>query len=385
MKSEADQDQGPWGAEVSGRLDSDVLDAVRNRPEGCALPARCYLDPSIFELEARRLLLPGWHAVARVDELGEPGDYRAVWICGTRLLLVRDEARRLRAFSGTCLHRAFPIASDCGNARRLVCPYHRWAYDLDGRLRAAPLMEEVDGFARDALRLPELPLVEWQGFVLVSADPGAEPITPSLAPLDELLGPCQLHRFIEVDVLDFDSPFNWKVLVENFMESYHHLGVHLDSLQRTNPAEGTHALDLEGPFAVLENPGVDGAPPFWVFQVFPSMLFAISRGDAPSLAWYEMQIDRVDHLHLRIHLLLPEELATDLDVVAWFRKFITDVHLEDIPVCLGIQRGLASPLWQPGRLSRQERPLEIFHRYWSGRLLGEASERQTRDPSGKPV
>ncbi|MEE8475900.1 MAG: hypothetical protein V3T01_11140 [Myxococcota bacterium] len=60
---------------------------------------------------------------------------------------------------------------------------------------------------------------------------------------------------------------------------------------------------------MLENPSVEGADPFWVVQVFPTFLLAQVCGEFPLSSWFEMQIDRYDHFHLQIHLLLPEALA----------------------------------------------------------------------------
>ncbi len=347
-----------------------LADATREGAPARALPAECYLDEDFFQLEVDRVFRRDWHAVARRDQLPQPGDYRAIDLLGTPLVLVRDEEHRLRAYSRICLHRAFPIVSGSGNAKRLVCPFHRWSYDLDGRLRAAPLMDQVTGFDRDTFRLPELPLEEWQGFVMVSTNAHAEPLAPRMKPLDELLDPLGFCDFVSADVLEFDSPWNWKVMVENFMESYHHQGPHAETLQRTNPAKGTHALDLKGPFAALENPGVGGAPPFWVFQVFPTLLFALGRGDRPLGSWYEMEIDRRDHLHLRIHILASEKDAADPGTMAFFRDYLNTIHHQDIPMCEGVQRGLKSPLWEPGRLSNHEATLLRFHRYLAERLTG---------------
>jgi phenylpropionate dioxygenase-like ring-hydroxylating dioxygenase large terminal subunit len=305
---------------------------------------------------------PGWHPVARSNELPSEGDYRSVDLFGEPLVVLRDEAGRLRAYSRVCRHRAFTFVQGQGNTKRFICPYHLWTYDLQGELRSAPLMENVAGFERKDCRLPELPLEEWRGFVFVSLDPNAQPLSPKLAPLDGLLASCDLAELVTVDTLVFDSPWNWKVMVDNFIESYHHLGVH-ETLQRTNPAQGTHALDFEGPFLVLENPGANDQPPFWVVQVFPTLLLALFRGDAPVGTWYEMKIDRHDHFELHIHLLAPPAFAENQAAVDFFRETATLIHRQDIPMCEGVQQGLNSELWQPGRLSKQEGALWLFHRY----------------------
>ena len=119
---------------------------------------------------------------------------------------------------------------------------------------------------------------------------------------------------------------------------------------------------------VLENPAADGESPFYVIQVFPTLLMVATRGPLTFFTWYEMQIDRHDHLHLRIHNLLPPALAENAEIVAVVSQVLREVHQEDIPVCEGIQRGIRSRLWEPGPLSRQEATLHRFHRYLAERI-----------------
>ena len=332
-----------------------------------ALPAECYRDPAHFEREAERVLRPAWHPVARWDELPEPGDYRSFELCGEPLVLVRDEAQRLRVLSRVCRHRAHTVVEGRGHARSLVCPYHRWSYGLDGSLRSAPLMKEVSGFDAARCGLPELPTTRWQGFLLTTLAPSPPPFCDALGPLDARLAGRRLGELVTLDVLEFDSPWNWKVMAENFMESYHHLGPHAESLQRTNPAQATFCAELEGPFSVLENPGTGEAPSFLVAHVFPTLLLFVQEGE-PIAVWYELQIDRVDHFALRIHVLATPELARVEGAAAGIAEVVRQVHLEDIAVCEGVQRGLRSRLWEPGPLARQEECLARFHRHLAERL-----------------
>ena len=331
--------------------------------DGLALPAECYRDPALFELELDRVLRPGWHVVARWDELPEPGDYASLDLCGEPLLLVRDDTRRLRLFSRVCTHRAHVLVEGRGNARRFTCPYHRWAFERDGQLAAAPLMEDAPGFDRAHCALPEIRTEEWLGFVFASLDPDAVPLGASLAPLERELEPLGLAEFETAGVLDFDSPWNWKVLVDNFMESYHHLGPHVGSFQQTNRAQDTYCnQDLSGPFSLLENPGLAGEPSFRVVHVFPTALLAVYQ-DLPVGSWYEMQIRRHDHFHLRIHMLAAPGIARDAAGAAELLNRARDVHGEDIAVCDAVQAGIASRLWRPGRLNPREGALVRFQHY----------------------
>jgi phenylpropionate dioxygenase-like ring-hydroxylating dioxygenase large terminal subunit len=339
----------------------------RSADEGLGLDAECYRDPAFFELEVERVLRPGWHPIARWDDLPETGDYLAIELFGESLVVLRGEDRNLHVFSNVCRHRAHTVVKDSGNARSLVCPYHRWSYGLDGGLRAAPLMKGTKGFERAQYGLPELRTETWQGFLFVSLDADASPFADELGGLDDRLESKGLGDMVSLGVLDFDSPWNWKVMIDNFMESYHHLGIHIESLQKTNPAKGTYSADVTGPFSLLENPGVEDDASFLVAQVFPTLLFSVV--DQPRFAvWYEMQIDRHDHFHLRIHAMAPPEIAAAEGVAEMLSDTLTKIHLEDIEACREVQRGLASRLWKPGPLNVREHCLSRFHHFLAEQL-----------------
>jgi phenylpropionate dioxygenase-like ring-hydroxylating dioxygenase large terminal subunit len=355
---------------VEARTQSQYLDEIKKSADnGLALPAACYRDPAFFDLELELVLRPGWHPVVRWDSLSEAGDFSAIDLFGEPLVIVRGDDKRLRVFSNVCRHRAHTVANGSGNAKSLVCPYHRWTYGLDGALRGAPLMDEKPGFDRARCGLLELPTESWQGFLLVSLDPEPAPFGENLAGLDKRIESFALGEMVTLGVLEFDSPWNWKVMVDNFMESYHHLGIHTETLQKSNPAKNTYGAEVDGPYALLENPGTAGAPNFIVAQIFPSFLFAIFEGEGFG-TWYEMKIDRHDHIHLRVHALAPQSFKETPGAADSLLEAITKVHLEDIPACEAVQRGIASQLWQPGPLSHQESCLVRFHQHLADRMSG---------------
>jgi len=345
-----------------------VVESVRESIDGgVGLAADCYRNPDFFDLELERVLRPAWHPVARWDALPEVGDYEAIELFGEPLVIVRGEDRALRVFSNVCPHRAHRVAKESGNTKTLVCPYHRWAFALDGQLRAAPLMKDQEGFDAKACGLHELRTESWQGFLFASLDPHPSPLASELAAFGERLDSEGLSDMVGIGVLEFDSPWNWKVMVDNFMESYHHLGIHAESLQKTNPAKGTYGADVEGPYSILENPSVGDAPSLLVAQVFPTLLFSVVENTQFGV-WYEMRIDRHDHFQLRIHALASPELAATEGAPDALLANLMEIHQEDIPACQEVQRGLGSRLWKPGPLSEKEICLTRFHTYLADRL-----------------
>ena len=351
----------------SDRRSQYLEEIERSLANGLSLPAECYRDPEFFDLEMEYVLRPGWHPIARWDSLPNTGDYSAIDLFGESVVIVRGADGELRAFSNVCRHRAHTVAQGDGNGKSLVCPYHRWTYGLDGALRGAPLMDEVEGFDRAACGLLEWPTVAWQGFLLLSLDAEAAPLAESLGPLEERIEPAGIAKMITLGVVEFDSPWNWKIMIDNFMESYHHLGIHAESLQKTNPAILTYGAKSDGPYALLENPGIDAAPSFIVAQIFPSFLLAAFETEGFA-TWYELRIDRHDHFDLRVHVLASPALKDISGAAELLIESVTKIHLEDIPACEAVQQGIASRVWRPGPLSLQEACLTGFHRHLADRL-----------------
>ncbi len=169
-------------------------------------------------------------------------------------MVTRDEAGDLHVMSRVCRHRAMLIAEGTGTVKTLSCPYHLWRYSLDGRLISAPGMEKSAQFSSDKCSLPQVRHEEWGGWVFANLSGDALPLADQIAPLKERLAPFGPQNLVIAGTIEFESPWNWKVMVENFLESYHHIGTHVETLQRSNPGLKTYGVDSGGPFAILENP-----------------------------------------------------------------------------------------------------------------------------------
>ena len=355
------------------------------------LPPHAYTDPAVWAREAEAIFRRDWVCVTRADQVPNPGDYVAVDLLDQPVIVVRGDDGTIRALSNVCLHRAMPLVSGAGSTRWIVCPYHRWSYARDGALHTAPLMDEAADFDIEQCRLPQLAVEEWQGFVFVSMGAQAAPLAPRLEPLAERLAPYGLANLVIADTIEFDSPWNWKLLVENFMEAYHHIGPHRDTFQVSNPATDSFVVDNEGgPWSLLYMPGATGPdephdgslsdlPPLsgvdpdrradlLAVCVYPTLLFAVTGTLA---TWYEVVVHSHDRLTLRIHLLLEPEVAADPGVAAalpTIREGLSWIHGEDIPVNEGPWRGLHAPLAAQGRLSPYEAAIWQFNQYWVARV-----------------
>ena len=238
-------------------LTADEIGAVREPlSQASCLPTRCYTDQAFYELELDRLLRRTWLPVARWDQIENPGDYLTTVIAGEPLILVRAEDGEVRCLSNVCQHRRMLVASGCGTARFFQCPYHRWAYGLDGRLQGGPFLDkDVD---RTNVALPSVRAEEWNGFVFVNFDADASPLTPQLEGLTTLLKPYGLSTWRLVDDAHIaEANWNWKLTIENASESYHHLGFHSESLEpMLAPTRRVIVPEQAGPYIQFQNPGL---------------------------------------------------------------------------------------------------------------------------------
>lgn len=335
--------------------------------DATALSASAYADPSVFADEVERVFKSGWLPVARESEVPQPGAYRAVDLFGLPLVVTRDSTGALHLLSRVCRHRGMILIEGAGVAKGLTCPYHLWRFGLDGRFAAAPGMDRAR-LTESHCDLPRHRLETWGGWIFANLDGQAPSLAPQLGPLAERLAPITPESLVTADVIEFDAPWNWKVMAENFLESYHHIGPHADTLQRSNPGLGTYESAGSDAYTVLENPPADGHGAFVVAAVFPTTLMFFTEGETPLGVWYELADLSHAGFRLRIHLLSSPEFAAAPELVAHYRDQVAAIHAEDIAACLGVQRGVTSPLYTPGPLSRLEAPLWRLHRHLQQRL-----------------
>ncbi|WP_214110656.1 aromatic ring-hydroxylating oxygenase subunit alpha [Acrocarpospora catenulata] len=206
------------------------------------LPRQVYTSQDFFEFEKQAIFGREWLCVAHVNEIPSPGDQLPMTIFDEPIVVLRDLSGEIRTLSTVCQHRGHPIfdglnardaEAPCLNGTKLVCPYHNWAFGLDGKLVAAPQMTETVPL-KDLRRFVRLPAVRteiFHGLVFVNFDPDARPLAPTLAKLDAELATFGLDELVPMPAsMRRDLPWNWKIHHDNALEPYHtafvHKGVH---------------------------------------------------------------------------------------------------------------------------------------------------------------
>jgi len=404
------QDPASVGAIQRGILETAELPLAQAR----TLPAAAYTSEDFFDWEVAHLLRAGWQCVAHVSQIPAPGDFLNLDLLGEPLVAVHGKDGGIHVLSRVCPHRSMDIlpagfgygghgpaesrpgGPGCGHTRLFLCPYHAWTFELDGRLKACPEMHQAECFARDDFRLKPFRAEVWNGFVFVNFDGTAAALGTGLPAMESDLAAFRIGEMSVVVAREWDCSFNWKVLVENFMESYHHLGIHHRTLQPMMPARDTwteverrHYVRAHLPYkesvraeylARVERNDFSGdLPPVpglgeaqkseWgLFLVHPTFLLAT----APDrVIWYRLQPLGPNRLKLLTTVLVPRSAAGREGFAAAREKLadsLVQFHLEDMEVCTAVQRGLYASGWQQGRLSHLEMPVWLFHRYLAARI-----------------
>jgi len=196
------------------------------------LPVGRYTDPELARLEADVLFRRTWVYAGHESELPEPGSYLVFDRTGAPILVVRGHDGVVRAFYNTCRHRNAPVVrGSCGTARRLVCTFHSWAYDLGGSLVAVPDEYAFAGLDRAERGLVPVRCETWLGFIFVNEDEAAMPLLDFLGPLAREITPEYAGQPLRiVHRRRLTLPCNWKVAVEAFLEVYHLRTVHPKTL-----------------------------------------------------------------------------------------------------------------------------------------------------------
>lgn len=202
-----------------------MADKVRallaERRRGHALPQGFYVDPAVHELDRRAIFDRHWIQAGLTSQLPRPGDYLTLSIGGSSVIVLRNADGEIAAFFNTCRHRGARICTeDRGHhSRRLVCPYHQWAYDFTGRLVSAPRMQ--DGFDIAGYRLAPVRVETLAGLLFVCLSDDPPDFAPFRASLGPMLEPHELRRAKVAHTVTLLERANWKLVMENARECYH--------------------------------------------------------------------------------------------------------------------------------------------------------------------
>ncbi|WP_119273365.1 aromatic ring-hydroxylating oxygenase subunit alpha [Taklimakanibacter deserti] len=369
---------------------SDLTHTAR-RPfeDATAMPPGVYTSEAFLARELDTIFAKEWVCIGRSSSLKEPGDYITYDLAGQPIVVLRDGEKKLKAFSNVCLHRMSTLLEGQGNTRSIVCRYHAWTYNLDGSLRGAPFMKPTTGFCRENYRLPAIRSEEWLGWIYVTLNPQAPAVAETLKPLEGMIAHYGMENYIECFRETHVWDTNWKVLAENFMESYHlpvchaaTVGPHSKLEEMECPpglsAFNYHWITKEASLAIgnahPSNTRLEGK---WrkttaLLALYPSHLITLT----PGYFWYLSLHPRgVGQVHMVFGGGLSPEFIDDpkaKDYVTALKTLLDEVNLEDRQCTERVFRGLNAEKAAPGHLSYLERPIYDFMQYVAERTAGVA-------------
>ena len=313
-----------------------------------------YVSEGFYQRERTSVWSTQWLLAAVTNELQKPGEYVARSIAGWPVLIRRNADHQLTAFLNVCPHRGGPIAwPGEGRIGNLVCRYHGWAFDSDGRLLSA--RDFGDQVCADEHSLTPLSVDEWGPLVFVNLNPSPHALLESLGGLVALISRLDFERFVHVRRISREIDCNWKTYVDNYLEAYHVPLIH-PLLGAAIDIE-SYTIDIPEPsFCVHSARTAEGAPNsgLWVFR-YPNIALNVYPG-----AMNVERIEPIDHARTRIVYDYFTNGDTDDDISAMLH--LSNVTLdEDQAMVEVVQANLDSGAYRPGPLSpRHEMALHWF-------------------------
>ena len=379
-------------------LGSDLVERIR-RPtlDASGLPNEAYTSEGFLVLERDRLFSSTWTCIGHACTIPAPGDLRPIDFLGQPLLMVRDARGGVRVFHNVCSHRGNQLVrAPCRVTGRIRCPYHAWTYELDGALSGTPHVggpgrHEHDGFDRSAHGLRAIRSAVWLDLVFVNLGGEAPPFEQHIAPLAGrvygLTDPSQYERMRPAAThgcFDLDFAGNWKLVVENNLESYHLPFVHPDLNARSRLEDHYHFYggDLfagQGSNRYRPSAG-DNDAAFRRFDrwperrseyptVFPNVFLGVHCDQVWSVILFPLAPDRTWE-SFRIYYVGETAGDPECDGArATIMEGWRNIFMEDMGVVEGMQRGRGSPAFRGGVFSGvMDEPTHHFHK-WIARWL----------------
>lgn len=353
--------------------------------EARAMPKSVYTSAEFNQIELDKIFRQDWVCAGRASSLPEIGDYMTMEIAGEPIIVLRDGVGNLRAQSNVCRHRMSTLLTGRGNTRSIVCPYHAWTYGLDGKLRGAPAMMHNTAFSKSEIRLPQIRCSVWEGWIMVTLNPEAPDVDEALRDVSDLIGHYRMGDYVETFRETHHWNTNWKVLAENFMESYHlpvchegTIGGTVDLAEMTcpegSPAFNYHWILKNDTFKLTlahpDNTHLQGEDrrKTYLISIYPALLITLT----PGYFWYlSLTPDGPDHVNILYGGGLAPEFVADPKAdehFATLKSILDAVNDEDRGCTEKVYRGLCADLAEPGPLSHLERPNFDFAQYIHSRV-----------------
>ena len=187
------------------------------------VPIERYTTRAWHRREVDQMWSKVWQFACREEHIPDAGDYIVYDIAELSFLVVRQDDGSIKSFPNACLHRGRQLKEYDGQCVEIRCPFHGFAWELDGNLLDVPAAWDFPHVDQrpDDFTLPECSVDAWAGFVFINPDPDAGPLAEHLGELVEQFEVWNLEdRYVESHVSRVIEA-NWKIAQEAFSEAYH--------------------------------------------------------------------------------------------------------------------------------------------------------------------
>ena len=334
------------------------LQVVAETAPVMGLDAKYFTDHDLYRRILDQVFYRNWLLACHSSQVNKPGDYLTLEIYDQDILITHTREGEIKAFYNVCQHRGHKLAEGSGNRKLLVCPYHAWSYDMQGKLKAAPHTSKVPGFDSSKICLTEIRLENFLGFIFVNLDPDCPGMDDSFPGIrEEMLALCpdvEQRKYAYHHTAD--EGCNWFVAVENYNECYHCSNCH-PSFAKGIIDPNSYSIAAYGDIKVLHHTSkpshsdeawydVNGAD-YGSFYLWPaSSIQFYPGGVVNSFAWRPLAVDDVR--------VFRSFYSNDGKVDETLHKVIENdrntTFQEDLDIVREVQRGLNSRGYKPGPL-----------------------------------
>lgn len=336
---------------------SDLPTVTALRPSSPQLPIEWYFDPQIYQLEKHLLFDQGPAYAGHVLMTPQPGDYQVLETRQRGQVLVHNP-EGIALLSNVCRHRQALLLEDRGQTQNIVCPLHRWTYDLQGKLLGAPHFP-----GNPCLNLGSTPLQNWNGLLFS----GQRDVARDLAQLG-VLRDLDFSGYMLDSVQVHHHTYSWKTFIEVYLEDYHVAPFHpglshfIDCKELTWEYGDWYSVQTVGVHKGLAKPG---SPIYqkWHEQVLKYRAGATPAHGAIWLTYYpNIMVEWYPHV-LVVSSVWPTSVESCMNVVEFYypedialfeREFVAaeqaayqETALEDDVICQRMQDGRKA-LWLRG-------------------------------------
>lgn len=365
-------------------LNSAAAATIATDPDDhLSLPGWLYHDPEFYAVECARVLRAAPQVVCHLNEIPNAGDWRSFDYLGESVIVIRGDDGQVRALANVCRHRGSRLVDgEAGCAKKLVCPYHAWAYELDGRLTGVPMKAQYPGLDTEKLGLVPIAMEIWRGFVFVTLAEGAPTVAEMMAPYEHEVAP---YRFEELQAIGRVTlrprALNWKTIADNYSDGLHipvgHPGLTRLFGRSYEIAADAHVDRMSGLLA--DRPSAN--PSERAYQHFLPRVAHLPEAQQrlwlyyklwPNVA-FDIYPDQVDFMQFvptgptstmirEISYALPDE-RREMRAARYLNWRINrQVNAEDTALIARVQAGMGSPSYVAGPLGTSEVCLRSFAR-----------------------